>query len=435
MITLNYRRFATFCIIITLSSAFAAAQYWPPRFAVTRNDAIWMSNALLVNKFDSAAAECEIGEFELYRSGAPAHRMVYMPDSGIGRSYAGMSPPGLDTSLARVLRTSVFRYLPGDSLRFFRKLAVANYCAEDPTSQEQSQNERSAIDAESRLAYFSLLRQGMILDDTRFVLRIVDSATNTTLYTLDSVGIPPNPNSKLSPPFGTSPLTCNRIVALPQAFANTAVYLRVDPYRFGPTPVGLGLSFAGRRYTASSIASYDTSFYIPMRGDSLHTARENGYIDALMDHYDSVLAADGCVAEEETAIYFRNDSVAYAFLTRYYDNVDVSARPMRYTIRPCASAKQRDQSLLQISHGAGIRLYQRAGGDPVITIDVRNAKSLPGLTVRGYEVATGRMIFSSSACPGSTACTLQTPPLAQGAYVFTLQDVGGLLLTARTMIR
>ncbi len=421
------------CVVgVASTSLNAIGQYWPLRFAVTRADAIWLNTALIINKFDSASSQIDIGEFELYRSGAPANRMVFAPDSGYGRRYIGSNSPGSDSSLARNLQTTSFRYQQGDVLRFYRKLSVYMNCKVTAPSNPKTPQDAAALIAEPRLQYFGLSYYYSILDDTRFVLRLVDSATHQVLATIDSVGIPANGQSGVSHVYGTEPLTNNRQVLLPAAHANTAVYLRVDPYRFGTTPFGLGLSFVGGEISSSSCDVYLADrYYYPTWGDSLHRVRLDQYMNAQYQHYDSILASNGCVDEMETSILFYSDSVAYAFLSRYYDSVDVTTRPMQYLPRQCYASKLYAGQFRK-TQTASMNIHHPARNGSEYIVNILVARAIPGLRVRVYEVASGRCVYTSPNCNSSSSCQHTLPNLPRGAYLFVLEDYLGVIETART---
>ncbi len=422
------------CVLFTIAGAYnVVAQYRSPRFAVTRADEAWLTYAYFINRFDSAHTQFEVGEFELMRNGSPAGRIYFQPDSGY-RSYVGLNNTTYDTLLAGKTVTTTFSYQSGDAIQFFRKLGIGNSCAIQGGGDGYGSTEYAAMATEPRLAYFGLMYRNSIDDDTRFVVRLVDSASNQVVATLDSVGIPPNGSSTLASPYGTQPLTTNRTVALPSAYAGTPVYLRVDPYRLGSTPYGLGLSFIPVRFSLSSYQNFvPGGFDMPTIGDSIVQARYAGYMSALYTYYDSVLSANGCIEEMETGIVFISDSVAHAFLTRYFDDVDAYSSPMHFRARPCNSAKTGLPGARLLN--GSVRFFtsplQAESGHYRYQIDIQTVMVLPGLRVRAYEVPTGKLLYTSPTCTSGGTCQFVTPDFIARSTMFVLEDLNGVLSTMR----
>lgn len=388
--------------------------------AITRSDRAWLTYAQVVNAFDSASVGYYIGEIRVLRPASSRLRISLTPRSGYTSTYAGLSTAGYDSELSRQIETDVFVASQGDSIQFFREVSVWMPCVGDYTSDPFSSLDIAEVAAEPRLRYFGLGAVESILDDSRWCVRLVDAVNGEVLETLDSVGIGPNGSRRIAIPYGTEPLETIRTVPLPASSAGRRVRLRVDVYRAGATPFGMTLRFVSHHYTLSSVRFYASDGSRIVQTDEAARRSDSLTIVHAMRHYDSVLSADGCVVELETALRFSNDTLLHSFLARYFDNVIVTPQELRYDARVCSANAS---SMLRGGQSASIAVRHHLGRASQPTVDVVLARSTPGLNITVHESTTGRIVATISVCEGDVReCSANLPQLPHGSYLVVLND-------------
>jgi hypothetical protein len=200
----------------------------------------------------------------------------------------------------------------------------------------------------------------------------------------------------------------------------------------------LGLSFLANNYSLSANMEYLPSGYVPDDTDEGRILLERGYVAALVQHYDSILAADGCVVDMETSIVLPNDSTWRWFLERYFTNVVVDSNGIRYDRRPCPEARSSSGTPRYMDHGrfAPTLRQERATEPRAVHLRVIHAATpMPGLTVSLYNVSTGNLVARSTACSASQAdCLVRFRCPTAGRYKAVLSDPCGQFLTMSIMV-
>lgn len=410
------------CALLSLNAAGLCAGVMNDdiQIAITRSDRAWLTYAQVVNAFDSATVGYSFGEIRVLHSSKSRLRVSLTPRSGYTSVYAGQSASGYDSELSRQLETHEFIAREGDSLQFFREVSVWLPCIGEYTSDPFSPSDMAAVAAEPRLRYFGLGGVESILDDSRWCDRLVDAVSGEALATLDSVGIGPNGSRRIATPYGTEPLETVRTVPLPASSAGRRVRLRIDVYRNGPTPVGMTLRFVSHHYSLSSVRSYASDGTRILRTDDAARRCDSLTIVRAAQHYDSILARDGCVLELETAIRFSNDTLLRSFLARYFDNVVVTPEELHYDARICNSNAS---VVLRGGQSASISIRYHLGRAVQPTVDVILARGTPGLSITVHESATGRIVATIPVCEGDVReCSANLPQLPHGSYLVVLND-------------
>jgi len=269
-------------------------------------------------------------------------------------------------------------------------------------------NSNSQINTDPLHAHFLLRFTGHLKDESRFVIQLVDANTDNTLYTIDSVGVSQTAGQQLAIPYGTSPLTMNRAVALPNSHAGANVYIRILPYRYGTTPYGMKLSFYASTYSLSSFCEYTMSGSNSINQPGVKSTLDSLYLARLVAHYDSVVVDSGCVLSLDGGLRLANDSLLTWFLNRYFDSVVVSSSDLSFRPR-CYPSFAKNTSANNSRRGTSI---SRSSDAPQLNVLV---SALPD----GHDV---KVSVSGSNCSGNTL--VQVVHLTSGELVFTTTVTG-----------
>ncbi len=427
--------------LLCLAVSPLTAQVWPPQYAVTRAQEAWLSYAEIHNVFENVAVAYSVGEFDVRRGSSSVARPSLLPRNGVGALYTGSSGQGLDAELARDLRSSAFRYAVGDSLRFHRAVTVRVPCIDAGGTSGSDPSEPSTIDQtrmleDGRLALFYVPFDSAISDTTRVCVALADAQTHDVLSILDSVAVGPDGASRIYAPRGTDPLRMNRTMALPPSHAQRDVYLAVLPHRNGPSTHGLGLSFAASHYTRSAMREYAPIAEYTADRSSMYRQIELGYVQALIDHYDRVVAEDGCVRYLETSIAIDDPDLRLGFAQRYHDGVSLDANGvLQYRMRQCGSFAK--QSLDRPVVGPAEVSLRGASNSLQREAVIRLHAPLVQATLSIHEVVSGKRIMETPVCRnGSQEDVVAIELPASGSYVARLSDVLGQLVTVQfTVLR
>lgn len=430
-----------FIVLLFFAVSPLAAQVWPTQYAVTRAQEAWLSYAEIHNVFENVAVAYSVGEFDVRRGATSVARPSLLPRNGVGALYKGSSGQGLDAELARDLRSSAFRYAVGDSLRFHRAVTVRVPCINAGGTSDNDPSEPSTIDQtrmleDGRLALFYVPFDSAISDTMRVCIALVDAQTHTVLSVLDSIAVGPDGASRIYAPRGTDPLRMNRLVVLPPSHAQRDVYLAALPFRSGPSTHGLGLSFATSHYTRSAIREYTPIAEYTADRSSAYRQIELGYVQALIDHYDRVVAEDGCVRYLETSIMIDDPQLRLEFARRYHDDVSFDAAGvLQYRMRQCGSSPK--QSLDRPVVGPAEVSLRGASTSLQREAVIRLHAELVQATLAIYEVGTGKRIVEAPVCRnGQREDVVAFELPASGSYVARLSDVLGQLVTVQfTVLR
>lgn len=435
IIATRCRRLSNYAVVaLILAAAPLAAQMWPPQYAATRAQQAWLSYAEVHNVFDRVSVSYLVGEFDVRRTSTSVARPSLLPSRGVGALYTGSSGQGLDVELARELRTNSFRYSTGDTLRFHRAITVRVPCIDaggsssDNGSAAPSGADQARMVEDARLALFYVPTDSAVTDTMRVQIALVDAQSNAVLAVLDSLFTGPTAGSRIYEPRGTEPLRMNRSVQLPTAYAQRDVCLAVLPHRNGPSTHGFGLSFTTSHYTRSALREYaSVGEYTAERTEELRVV-ERGYVRALIDHYDRIVAEEGCVRYLETSIAIDDPELRLSFAKRYHDDVKYDADGMlEYRMRQCGVAAKTSLELpvvgpAEVTVRGALTSLER-------NVDVRLHAPLIQATLAIYEATTGKLILEMPVCRnGMQEDSLPIRLPSSGAYIARLSDVLGQLV-------
>lgn len=197
----------------------------------------------ITNAFDSARVVYELSEISIQAGNAQPtpvwlrlHRNDLYTRDAAGALYAGSNTIGPDSNLAAVASSRPFAVpLHGASVVFTRVLsAEACDVPDGPLSGASGTDDKPRRDDHRFLA-----GRGRIHDTSLFALQVVDAHNGVVLATIDSIGVLPNTERDYALRIGTAPDATRRTCSMPTSTHGRYVYLRVLPYRMGPTPYGM----------------------------------------------------------------------------------------------------------------------------------------------------------------------------------------------------
>ncbi len=314
------------CASLSLLAQRWIDQFYPrPIFHIKLSDEEKLMYFSIEDQFDTATVGCMIGEFRLLFADGTERLIpiIYqpIPDEGL----SGETAPGKDEFLAAFARTKTFTIPENAQLFFFRSLLRV-------FSTEKEIMPQSQWDALVRRwdDHFWITPPGWVLDTVIFVTELCRASDGQRLAVLDSVGMLPNPDSWYVRPFGTEILQNRHFRSLPAQYAGTEAFIRIVPYRYGPTPLGLKLFRVWSWCSLSTLRDFDSVSITTgwqnwrIRGDdwdSLYAA----YYEQLRAYLDSGLAASGTLPPH-TAILL-SEKIKEDYFARYSETENVLHNP------------------------------------------------------------------------------------------------------------
>lgn len=397
------------------------------RTSVNRTDARHLWYVSLYNVFDSAFVYWQSGEFQL--NTGSVSRPIYLQlglqewlSNGASSRTEGMSQNGRDSMTGRLTRTMTFEHPDSGSVSFFR-LWSAQLQGSIPLSQLQGHIQHSWADVRWTLG------TSFITDSCSVVIEVIDEATGTALYTIDSVTMHSTPNNPIAIRGGTDPDVSIRVVNLKSGYGGRKVFLQGTPTRYGSSPRGFLFIKDPFQFALSALYANEHLLQYPSQPqprwmDSAYSAM----IDAAF--YQDLLAAtmqanalDSC--PPALFNYFHQpDAFASAYESllaqlpreRYRQACTEKLRAdtlwWMSTLTPDPMAKP-SPSHFDATQVPRLKLYTTS--DSRLTIDMLSVVG-KGADYRVYD-AKGAQVGSGSIKElPTTRMLLETPPLASGIY-------------------
>ncbi|MFA6572522.1 MAG: hypothetical protein WCT77_14935, partial [Bacteroidota bacterium] len=268
-----------------------------------------------LNRFDSASVMYTFGETRICTDSTTERILLKILFDSKFVYYGDSSTQGVDNILTNVSETNTFVYSRNSRIKFFRKMSKIVPCGVGFGGGGGS-GEETFTDED----YFWYTGQNRISDHSQWVLQLLKTSDRTVVFTVDSVGIAPNPDSILALRYGTNPTLMNHEINLPNEWADSSVFLRIQIYRTGPTPYVMEMKILS--YVISS--STNLEYIHPLNNkcsDQEWERLEEKYFFELLTYCDSVKINGGRLESELTLSTQLNSSQDSIFLNRYYDYV------------------------------------------------------------------------------------------------------------------
>jgi hypothetical protein len=279
-------------------------------FSIRPNNVDYLRYLHIQNQFDSAIVGYTIGEFRIISSGNES-KIALSSFPNEFTDIEGDSTIGIDPILLPLTRTASFTLPSSGEVKFYRELMVTGI----PCNTEYKGGSTGGGTGGWQDAHW-IIGSHKILDQTEFVVEIIRESDNTIIGTIDSVGVLPNPATKLALRYGTEPDSINHHCLLPSGYGGTKVYLRVSPRRNGPTPYGLVMRKITSWVSLSTLFERSPTSILKCSHSDLDTLRTR-YVNEVIDYSDSVKLATGSLPGNFKL--FLQDSVhTAAYLNRYY---------------------------------------------------------------------------------------------------------------------
>lgn len=267
-------------------------------------DRAFLNYNYIWNQFDSSAVMYEFGEFT-FVGGAIRHNILLSKTVKDAQRVQGSGEQGVSADLQALARTEDF-IIPGEGeIQWFGRLQAFRSPCDMGYDPAQGEGPNRPIP------------NWGVLDQTEFVVQLIDAGSGTVLVTLDSVGVQP---TGTVPPvvdtrYGTDVDRIRRSAAVPANHTGKLAYIRVSPRRYGPTPLGLIIS----RYDlwVNQSAKYDSTGTVPLSLSQIQVLREQ-WFTALLAYCDSVKVQTGWLPDLE-GISFSRDSHLAEFHSRYFN--------------------------------------------------------------------------------------------------------------------
>lgn len=299
-------------------SAFALCDTTNLTFNIKPYNSIYLRYFDFENAFDSAVVTYTIGEFVINNS-STSNRININESLSTSFNIYGDTLLGEDSTLKQYCITSDFLIPPNSQVKFFRKLQ--SYI---PCNIENNDNPGEDLggtgDWRDKWWRVGLNR---ILDKTEWVVQLVRKSDNYVICNLDSVGVAPNPYSRLAQRYGTGPDTMNIIRNIPNGYENTIAYIRISPRRWGPTPYGISMRVIDNWVAFSNIFEYDSLDIIKCSVENMESIH-NHYFNEVIEYCDSLKNTQGYVGLLPYYIILFDNNQLKFYYDRYFDTLITS---------------------------------------------------------------------------------------------------------------
>jgi hypothetical protein len=229
----------------------------------------------IVNRFDTAFVDYTAGEFTVV-SGQNKNRIPFLASFDEYSWIGGDSlQQGEDTNLMDHTKTINFTIPQNSTITFFRKMYALITCGKAGPPEDPDGG--GTGDWRDMLWHCGKNR---IPDKSEFVIQLVNSTNNQVVFTIDSVGVDPNPNSNIAQRYGLNNTVMNHSVAIPSNLWGTNCNIRISPRRWGPTPHGMELQMQRTSWSMSTFYEFNPTYRFFRYHDSI-----------VKPIYDSIVAA------------------------------------------------------------------------------------------------------------------------------------------------
>lgn len=252
-----------------LLSSFFAIQLLLPSIAFSMRDStdityvkpmdyryLWYGE--IKDKFDSLTVIYQIGEFRIHSSQGTSDRLLMQLSESQWRNEnlpssitEGSPVRGCDVLLENTIVTKPFIAPPHGAVSFYRMVAVEQKCTESGNSSYPV-DPNADVPTTWREVQLSLQDAGILPDTSSFIVELVN-LTDSSIATIDSVCIMPNPGNMLVATGGTDAVSTMFSVALPASAWGDSVYLRAVPYRWGSSPLGMTSAMIHSSFSMSTL--------------------------------------------------------------------------------------------------------------------------------------------------------------------------------------
>jgi|GEM_PF-2147386 hypothetical protein len=299
---MNAKRIFCAAVVVAIVKLGGFAQPLPKFVFSSEQAARWLWYIRIQNAFDSCAIEYEFGEVAVFDSSTVKLVYIRVPyrEVGYGGSQTypkrGIRAVGIDTVLEKECTTQPFVVPVHGKIRFYRNLSAVLYCDTTirmPHGGEPYPLTRPINTVDRRWTLYP----GWNPDQSEFVIQAVRESDGRILWTLDSIGVLPNPDSDKPVRYGTEPdrRVCER--EFPPAVWGEKVYLRISPRRYGPAPLGMYMT-KGVAWIARSL-QYPNSDTLAIQPAIIDSAYMAGLWEewnrAIFEYADSLGRCTGCV--------------------------------------------------------------------------------------------------------------------------------------------
>lgn len=377
----------------------------------------------LWNQFDSSVVMYEFGEVHFINGTIRQNAVLstLVPQ----RNLQGTNAQGISTDLEAMARTENFT-IPGEGdIRWFGQLQSFQVPCNGLAKRDEPNKPRP---------------NWGIVDQTEFVIQLVEAGSNMVLATLDSVGVRP---TGAVPPvvdtrYGTNVERVKHSAVIPASYTGKQVYVRISPRRYGPTPYGLSIT----RYKSwfNLTAEWDSTGTVQIPLSATDSLRDV-WFTGLIAYCDSVKAETGWLPDLHGISFAKKSGLAF-YHDRYF-NVQVDAHGdsswVEKHTQPLGKRSRNTQitgavDRAPIASIASIAPNPIAGenAELLLLVGFDMGYRLELISTDGQRLGT---IWSGSLNIGRAKLTVPIPKnLPNGSYVLLLEQATGERVHQKTLV-